>query len=93
MDEESGRGCSKRAVLQALSTQPSRLTSIILAEDVGKYSAVLTVCHSTTFLFLELGSESIHSLFSFVCVFVCVCKYEENDIDIYYNIMFNIIDR
>ncbi|XP_070695859.1 nuclear pore membrane glycoprotein 210 isoform X2 [Pempheris klunzingeri] len=34
VDEESGRGCSRRAVLQALSTQPSRLTSIILAEDV-----------------------------------------------------------
>uniref|UniRef100_A0A8C4EF40 Nucleoporin 210 n=1 Tax=Dicentrarchus labrax TaxID=13489 RepID=A0A8C4EF40_DICLA len=31
---ESNRGCSRRAVLQALSTQPSRLTSIILAEDV-----------------------------------------------------------
>ncbi|XP_071332766.1 nuclear pore membrane glycoprotein 210 isoform X1 [Trachinotus anak] len=34
VDEVSGRGCSKKAVLQALSTQPSRLTSIILAEDV-----------------------------------------------------------
>ncbi|KAM6929481.1 nuclear pore membrane glycoprotein 210 isoform 2-T2 [Lycodopsis pacificus] len=34
VDEESGRGCSRRAVLQALSTHPSRLTSIILAEDV-----------------------------------------------------------
>ncbi|XP_061650259.1 nuclear pore membrane glycoprotein 210 [Phyllopteryx taeniolatus] len=34
IDEETGRGCSRRAVLQALSTQPSRLTSIILAEDV-----------------------------------------------------------
>ncbi|XP_044066781.1 nuclear pore membrane glycoprotein 210 isoform X1 [Siniperca chuatsi] len=34
VDEESSRGCSRRAVLQALSTQPSRLTSIILAEDV-----------------------------------------------------------
>ncbi|XP_068163279.1 nuclear pore membrane glycoprotein 210 [Antennarius striatus] len=34
IEEESGRGCSRRAVLQALSTQPSRLTSIILAEDV-----------------------------------------------------------
>ncbi|XP_035513048.1 nuclear pore membrane glycoprotein 210 isoform X2 [Morone saxatilis] len=34
VDEESNRGCSRRAVLQALSTQPSRLTSIILAEDV-----------------------------------------------------------
>ncbi|XP_068996777.1 nuclear pore membrane glycoprotein 210 isoform X1 [Embiotoca jacksoni] len=34
VDEEAGRGCSRRAVLQALSTQPSRLTSIILAEDV-----------------------------------------------------------
>lgn len=34
VDEESGRGCSSKAVLQALSTQPSRLTSIILAEDV-----------------------------------------------------------
>ncbi|XP_061698487.1 nuclear pore membrane glycoprotein 210 isoform X2 [Syngnathoides biaculeatus] len=34
IDEETGRGCSRKAVLQALSTQPSRLTSIILAEDV-----------------------------------------------------------
>ncbi|CAG6021644.1 unnamed protein product [Menidia menidia] len=34
VDEDAGRGCSRRAVLQALSTQPSRLTSIILAEDV-----------------------------------------------------------
>ncbi|KAF1390292.1 hypothetical protein PFLUV_G00056550 [Perca fluviatilis] len=34
VNEENGRGCSRRAVLQALSTQPSRLTSIILAEDV-----------------------------------------------------------
>uniref|UniRef100_A0A8D3APM0 Nucleoporin 210 n=1 Tax=Scophthalmus maximus TaxID=52904 RepID=A0A8D3APM0_SCOMX len=34
LDEVSGSGCSRRAVLQALSTQPSRLTSIILAEDV-----------------------------------------------------------
>nr|XP_061802177.1 nuclear pore membrane glycoprotein 210-like [Nerophis lumbriciformis] len=34
IDEEVGRGCSRRAVLQALSTQASRLTSIILAEDV-----------------------------------------------------------
>eukprot|EP00066_Takifugu_rubripes_P011606 XP_011600872.1 PREDICTED: nuclear pore membrane glycoprotein 210 isoform X2 [Takifugu rubripes] len=33
VDEES-RGCSRKAVLQALSTQPSRLTSIILAEDI-----------------------------------------------------------
>lgn len=38
VDEEAGRGCSRRAVLQALSTQHSRLTSIILAEDVGKYT-------------------------------------------------------
>lgn len=34
VDEEIGRGCSRKAVLQALSTQHSRLTSIILAEDV-----------------------------------------------------------
>ncbi|XP_040914179.1 nuclear pore membrane glycoprotein 210 [Toxotes jaculatrix] len=34
VDEVSGKGCSRKAVLQALSTQPSRLTSIILAEDV-----------------------------------------------------------
>uniref|UniRef100_A0A8C3AE82 Nucleoporin 210 n=1 Tax=Cyclopterus lumpus TaxID=8103 RepID=A0A8C3AE82_CYCLU len=34
VDEEGGRSCSRRAVLQALSTHPSRLTSIILAEDV-----------------------------------------------------------
>lgn len=33
---EESRGCSRKAVLQALSTQPSRLTSIILAEDIGK---------------------------------------------------------
>uniref|UniRef100_A0A3P9JE26 Nucleoporin 210 n=1 Tax=Oryzias latipes TaxID=8090 RepID=A0A3P9JE26_ORYLA len=33
-DEDLSRGCSRRAVVQALSTQPSRLTSIILAEDV-----------------------------------------------------------
>ncbi|XP_047462867.1 nuclear pore membrane glycoprotein 210 isoform X2 [Mugil cephalus] len=32
--EDGDRGCSRSAVLQALSTQPSRLTSIILAEDV-----------------------------------------------------------
>ncbi|KAM4737044.1 LOW QUALITY PROTEIN: nuclear pore membrane glycoprotein 210 [Anableps anableps] len=31
--EDAGRGCSRKAVLQALSTQPSRLTSS-LAEDV-----------------------------------------------------------
>ncbi|XP_008286461.1 nuclear pore membrane glycoprotein 210 isoform X1 [Stegastes partitus] len=34
VDEDSSRGCSRKAVLKALSTQPSRLTSIILAEDV-----------------------------------------------------------
>ncbi|KAG7228133.1 hypothetical protein INR49_013416 [Caranx melampygus] len=34
VDEVSSLGCSSKAVLQALSTQPSRLTSIILAEDV-----------------------------------------------------------
>ncbi|KAG7521448.1 hypothetical protein JOB18_048637 [Solea senegalensis] len=34
VDEDRSRGCSRKAVLQALSTQPSRLTSIILAEDV-----------------------------------------------------------
>uniref|UniRef100_A0A3Q0R3P0 Nucleoporin 210 n=1 Tax=Amphilophus citrinellus TaxID=61819 RepID=A0A3Q0R3P0_AMPCI len=34
VDEDLIRGCSRKAVLQALSTQPSRLTSIILAEDV-----------------------------------------------------------
>uniref|UniRef100_UPI0037E7A905 nuclear pore membrane glycoprotein 210 n=1 Tax=Semicossyphus pulcher TaxID=241346 RepID=UPI0037E7A905 len=34
VEEEGSTGCSRRAVLQALSTQPSRLTSIILAEDV-----------------------------------------------------------
>uniref|UniRef100_A0A667Z7B9 Nucleoporin 210 n=1 Tax=Myripristis murdjan TaxID=586833 RepID=A0A667Z7B9_9TELE len=34
LDAESSRACSQRAVLQALSTHPSRLTSIILAEDV-----------------------------------------------------------
>nr|XP_049609528.1 nuclear pore membrane glycoprotein 210 isoform X7 [Syngnathus scovelli] len=34
IDEETSRGCSRTAVLQAVSTQPSRLTSTILAEDV-----------------------------------------------------------
>lgn len=34
VDEDTFRSCSRRAVLQALSTQPARLTSIILAEDV-----------------------------------------------------------
>ncbi|KAM4609800.1 nuclear pore membrane glycoprotein 210 [Polymixia lowei] len=34
IDADSSRGCSQSAVLQALSTQSSRLTSIILAEDV-----------------------------------------------------------
>ncbi|XP_077404064.1 nuclear pore membrane glycoprotein 210 isoform X2 [Vanacampus margaritifer] len=34
IDEETSRGCSRRALLQALSTQSSRLTSIILAEDI-----------------------------------------------------------
>ncbi|KAM8862436.1 LOW QUALITY PROTEIN: nuclear pore membrane glycoprotein 210 [Spinachia spinachia] len=34
VEEERDKGCSRRAVLQALSTHPSRLTSIILAEDV-----------------------------------------------------------
>ncbi|KAM3871773.1 nuclear pore membrane glycoprotein 210 [Diretmus argenteus] len=34
IDADSRRDCSQRAVLQAMSTQPSRLTSIILAEDV-----------------------------------------------------------
>ena len=33
---DSSKDCSRSAVLQAFSTQPSRLTSIILAEDVGK---------------------------------------------------------
>lgn len=36
LDEDSSKGCSRKAVVQALSTQPSRLTSIIIAEDVGK---------------------------------------------------------
>lgn len=34
VDEDISRGCSRKALLQALSTQHSRLTSIILAEDV-----------------------------------------------------------
>ncbi|XP_073327221.1 nuclear pore membrane glycoprotein 210 [Pagrus major] len=34
VDEDSSKGCSRKAVVQALSTQPSRLTSIIIAEDV-----------------------------------------------------------
>ncbi|XP_061908725.1 nuclear pore membrane glycoprotein 210 isoform X1 [Entelurus aequoreus] len=34
LDEDISRGCSRKAVLQALSSQPSRRTSIILAEDV-----------------------------------------------------------
>ncbi|XP_034551492.1 nuclear pore membrane glycoprotein 210 isoform X2 [Notolabrus celidotus] len=33
VEEEDDTGCSRRAVLRALSTQPARLTSIILAED------------------------------------------------------------
>lgn len=38
VEEDADRGCSQKAVLQALSTQPTRLTSIIFAEDVGKYN-------------------------------------------------------
>uniref|UniRef100_A0A3B5M437 Nucleoporin 210 n=1 Tax=Xiphophorus couchianus TaxID=32473 RepID=A0A3B5M437_9TELE len=34
VEEDADRGCSQKAVLQALSTQPTRLTSIIFAEDV-----------------------------------------------------------
>ncbi|XP_072305024.1 nuclear pore membrane glycoprotein 210 [Eucyclogobius newberryi] len=34
VEEDSGKGCSRKALLQAMSTQTSRLTSIILAEDV-----------------------------------------------------------
>lgn len=34
------RHCSQRAVLQARSTQPARLTSIILAEDICKCVSV-----------------------------------------------------
>uniref|UniRef100_A0A3B4AQW5 BIG2 domain-containing protein n=1 Tax=Periophthalmus magnuspinnatus TaxID=409849 RepID=A0A3B4AQW5_9GOBI len=34
VEEDTSRGCSRKALLQAMSTQPSRLTSIILAEDV-----------------------------------------------------------
>lgn len=34
LEEDTSRGCSRKALLQAMSTQPSRLTSIILAEDV-----------------------------------------------------------
>lgn len=49
VDEDSSKGCSRRAVLQALSTQPSRLTSIILAEDVGKYMDALLIWHSSSF--------------------------------------------
>lgn len=43
VDEEPSKSCSRRAVLQALTTQPSRLTSIILAEDVGKYSNAMLI--------------------------------------------------
>lgn len=50
VDEES-RGCSRKAVLQALSTQPSRLTSIILAEDIGKS------IHSVHLLFVILDAN------------------------------------
>lgn len=42
VDEDKSKGCSSKAVLQAMSTQPSRLTSIILAEDVGKYMIIDT---------------------------------------------------
>lgn len=34
LEEDTSRGCSRKALLQAMSSQPSRLTSIILAEDV-----------------------------------------------------------
>ncbi|XP_077380724.1 nuclear pore membrane glycoprotein 210-like isoform X2 [Festucalex cinctus] len=34
IDEETSRGCSRRAFLQGQSTQSSRLTSVIFAEDV-----------------------------------------------------------
>ncbi|XP_076022576.1 nuclear pore membrane glycoprotein 210 [Genypterus blacodes] len=34
VDAEASQGCSQRALLQAQSTQPSRLSSIIMAEDV-----------------------------------------------------------
>ncbi|XP_020785442.2 nuclear pore membrane glycoprotein 210 isoform X2 [Boleophthalmus pectinirostris] len=34
VEEDTSRGCSRKALLQAMSTQPSRLTSIILAEDI-----------------------------------------------------------
>lgn len=34
VEEDKSKGCSRKAVLRALSTQPARLTSIILAEDI-----------------------------------------------------------
>ncbi|KAK7878654.1 hypothetical protein WMY93_030490 [Mugilogobius chulae] len=34
LEEDTSRGCSRKALLQAMSTQPSRLTSIIFAEDI-----------------------------------------------------------
>lgn len=42
VEEDKSKGCSRKAVLQALSTQPARLTSIILAEDIGKYTTQQT---------------------------------------------------
>lgn len=53
LDEDSSRGCSGRAVLQALSTQLSRLTSIILAEDVGRYTALCAFTHTGDLCFLS----------------------------------------
>lgn len=72
VNEEPSRGCSRKAVLQALSTQPSRLTSIILAEDVGKYSdAILInkyltqVAYSRVVLMCALATEYICAVFHF----------------------------
>lgn len=51
---EESRGCSRKAVLQALSTQPSRLTSIILAEDIGK---IHTLRASIDIIVGDIGCE------------------------------------
>ncbi|XP_051914513.1 nuclear pore membrane glycoprotein 210-like [Hippocampus zosterae] len=68
IDEGTGRGCSRKAILQARSTQPSRLTSTILAEDVGtgetmKCDVILDVIFSLTIVTttreLRLGSSPI----------------------------------
>lgn len=59
VDEDKSKGCSSKAVLQAMSTQPSRLTSIILAEDVGKYMIIDT--RSTCKSYSAVQKENAYS--------------------------------